>query len=368
MKTDLEAYVSGLTAKDIPQNLTLDDVENFLRSLGVEQIERKNKYLIAPTICHNPIEDATSMKLYYYDNYKLFHCYTECGDSFNIIELYRRFMDVNANGVSYEDAVNYIKQFITSGGGIVQINKNFSNKYVDNDRYICYNNSVEQSDYNENVMDVFTKYYHPQWLAEGITKESMDKYNIRFSTLQNKVIIPHYDIEGRLIGIRGRAFNEDEIEEYGKYRPINFEGNQFNHHLSYNLYGLNNNKEAIAKLKRAILVESEKSVLLGDKFYDSNNIVVAVCGSNINKYQIALLTDLGVNDITVAFDKEYTNVRTPEARKYRSKIINLCKKYTNDSRFYYVFDEHNLLNKKDSPLDKGQEIWERLYKERIRVI
>ena len=42
----------------------------------------------------------------------------------------------------------------------------------------------------------------------------MDKYNIRFSPTQNKIIIPHYDINGRLVGIRGRALNIEEVEKY----------------------------------------------------------------------------------------------------------------------------------------------------------
>ena len=45
-------------------------------------------------------------------------------------------------------------------------------------------------------------------MQENITKNSMDKYNIRYSISQNKIVIPHYDINNELIGIRGRALNE----------------------------------------------------------------------------------------------------------------------------------------------------------------
>ena len=42
-------------------------------------------------------------------------------------------------------------------------------------------------------MDIFTKKYPIEWLNDGITWAAMDKYNIRFSPTQNKIIIPHYD-------------------------------------------------------------------------------------------------------------------------------------------------------------------------------
>ena len=34
-------------------------------------------------------------------------------------------------------------------------------------------------------------FYHPLWLAEGINEEVQDKFDIRFSYAQNKIIIPH---------------------------------------------------------------------------------------------------------------------------------------------------------------------------------
>ena len=63
---DITARLNSMTEYELVQYLTLDIVESFLRNLGVEQIEKGNNYLICPTICHNRLEDATSMKLYYY--------------------------------------------------------------------------------------------------------------------------------------------------------------------------------------------------------------------------------------------------------------------------------------------------------------
>ena len=48
-------------------------------------------------------------------------------------------------------------------------------------------------------------------------------------------IIPHYDINNNLIGIRERTLIK-ENEVYGKYRPAYLNGKLYNHPLSFSLY------------------------------------------------------------------------------------------------------------------------------------
>jgi hypothetical protein len=76
---------------------------------------------------------------------------------------------------------------------------------------------------------------------------------------------------------------------------------------------------------------------------------------------------LGANEITIAFDKEYTDWRSDEAREYQEKIRNMCKKYAGQAVFSYIWDMDNLLGYKDSPFDKGKEVFEELYKHRIKI-
>ena len=95
---------------------------------------------------------------------------------------------------------------------------------------------------------------------------------------------------------------------------------------------------------------------------------VAVCGSAINKYQISLLTDiLGANEITLALDKEYVSCYDEKGKKYQKHLYDICKKYSNQATFSYIWDYDNVLEEKDSPFDKGQDVFEYLYKNRIRV-
>ena len=86
---DPELDLINLDKKDIIESITLYDVKHFLESLGVEQIivNEQKQYLICPTICHNPLHEEASMKLYWYQNYKLFRCYTECNENMSIFKL-----------------------------------------------------------------------------------------------------------------------------------------------------------------------------------------------------------------------------------------------------------------------------------------
>ena len=364
---DKELDLLNLNKKDIINSLTLTDVKNFLESLGVEQISvnEEKQVLICPTICHNPIHEAESMKLYWYHNNKIFRCYTECNESMSIFRLYQKFMALNFYPVTLDEAEQYVKQFLKH---IIIDIKETSTFELDVDKYKFNINIPVLDEYSPNVLSYFTHYYHPSWLKDGITKESMDKFKIGFSIAQNKIIIPHFDINGRLIGIRGRALNKRDIEEFGKYRPIQIGKILYNHPLQFNLYGIYEHQNGIRRRRQAIIAEAEKSVMLDDGYYGDLSNCVACCGSTFNKYHISMLTDiLGVNEIIIALDKEYVDWRDEKAKKYRAKIEQMCHKYTSKASFSYIWDYDNLLEEKDSPFDKGKEIFEELFKNRVKV-
>ena len=362
---DRELYLVSLNPRDIIESLTLQDVYNFLESLGVDQIvmNEDKQYLICPTICHNPIHEAESMKLYWYHNNKIFRCYTECNEAMSIFELYRRFMALNEYPITLGEAEEYVKQFLQH---IVRAPSR--NSYAEDLSKYKYDIDIPTlKEYPSYVLDCFTKYYHPLWLKDGISKEAMERFNIRFSVAQNKIIIPHYDINNRLIGIRGRAIEAEDVA-LGKYRPIQFGDILYAHQLQFNLYGINFHKEGIQKRRTAIIAEGEKSALLDHTYYDSYSNCVACCGSTFNKYHISLLTRYcGANEIIVALDKEYEDWRDEKGKAYRAKLEGLCRKYSSQASFSYIWDYDNVLKEKDSPFDRGQEIFEYLYKNRVKV-
>ena len=363
---DEELDLLDISIQDIINSITLEDVKVFLESLGVDQIAEypEKGYLVCPTICHNPLDEAESMKLYWYQNNKIFKCYTECNESMSIFTLYQKFMRINYHRVEFEEAVDYVKKCLK------HITFSKTKKYkpdIDFEKYDFETSIPQLTEFPKCMLSYFLPYHHPLWLKDGIKPEVMDKFHIGLWNAENKITIPHFDINGRLVGIRARTLDPEEAK-HGKYKPVQIADTLYSHPLHFNLYGIYEHQEAIKKRRSAVIVEGEKSVLLDDGYYGKWSNAVACCGSNINKFQISLLTNvLGANEITIAFDKEYEDWRSNEAREYRTKIENMCKKYKGQAIFYYIWDMDNLLGYKDSPLDKGKEVFEKLYRYRIKV-
>ena len=114
----------------------------------------------------------------------------------------------------------------------------------------------------------------------------------------------------------------------------------------------------------AIIAESEKSVLQYDTMFGhENNICVAVCGSNLSAYQMNLLLELGVENVLIAFDKEGENYQ--EKQKYYQKLRKICERYKLRCNMGFIFDQDNLLNLKDSPTDRGKEVFTQLSREAV---
>lgn len=352
--------------KKLRFSLTPEQIIDLVSSLGADRYVEKNDVIIFPTICHNEDSTEASMKLYYYKESHSFHCYTECSDSFDIYELVRRVLQLKQiEDITFRQVMGWLKDRLglEDSEFATEENKYRSVRY----RFARRERSISLQTYPPNLINVFTKTYPAQWLDEGITRKTMDKFNIRYSISQNKIIIPHYDIDNNLIGIRGRALNEKEIEQYGKYMPVKIEDTLYAHPLSQNLYGLNFAHEDIKKRGICYLFEAEKSVMLYDGYYN-DNLAVAVCGSNFNKIQLNLLLKYcAPKEIVICFDKEYTKMNTPAGKKYFSKLWDIGKKYSQYVNISFIYDMNNLLEEKDSPIDKGKDIFEQLIQKRIKT-
>ena len=182
----------------------------------------------------------------------------------------------------------------------------------------------------------------------------------------DQITIPHFDKDDRFIGLRGRSLCADESELYGKYRPLKINKILYNHPLGMNLYGLNWSKNNIALMKKAIVFESEKSVLMyGSYFGVENNISVACCGSSISAHQIQMLIDAGAEEIIIAFDRQFQDIGDEEFKRLKTNLIKLRNKYKNFVIISFIFDKNMITGYKSSPIDEGPEKFLQLFKERI---
>ena len=256
-------------SEKIKNNLTIEQINDLLASLGGDPILKGN-IIISRTICHN----GDSHKLYYYDNTKLFRCYTECSDTFDIFDLIIK--NKKAKGLEYSlpQAITFIIKYYN-----LQIqNDDFQISEVDTEDWKILkkyerNNIGEKEEkvinlkfYDDKILKYLPKPRILPWESEGITKEVMDFCHICYDPIYQGIVIPHYNIDGKLIGIRERTLiKENEIN--GKYKPAILNNEMYNHPLGFNLYNLNNSKNNIKKIKKVIIFEGEKSCLLYQSFF-----------------------------------------------------------------------------------------------------
>lgn len=360
-----------IDGKELKNKISEADVITILGLLGATYFsgtEEEKEAIITNSVCHH----SDSHKLYYYKESKKFHCYSQCGDSFDIIDLVQRSKKYDKKGMAI--------QWISNQLGIDDYTYGFSKKLPKNDIINDWSfingyknnikpfNIIDLPEINNNIMNVFQKYYWKNWIDENITKDTMKKYNIRYSALSQKVIIPHYDINNRLVGIRGRSMDEEEAELYGKYTPFMWMGTMFNHPLSQNLYGINENKETIKKKRKVMIFEGEKSVLQVESMFPNENFTVALCGNNLSDYQRDLILSLGVEEVIIALDRQYKDKEDSMyitwSKHIRERIISKLAPYV---RVFVIWDTEDKLDYKDSPSDKGKQVLLELMKTKLYV-
>ena len=182
----------------------------------------------------------------------------------------------------------------------------------------------------------------------------------------DQITIPHFDINGRFIGLRGRTLCKEEGERFGKYRPLKVGKDLYNHPLGMSLYNLNNSKNNIRLVKKAIVFEGEKSTLLYQSYFGlDNDISVACCGSILSTYQVQELIDSGAEEIIIAFDRQFQEIGDEEFQHLKRNLLKLRAKYKNYVNISFIFDKNMITGYKDSPIDRGPEIFLKLFKERI---
>ena len=332
-------------SEKVKNDLSIDQVCDLLASLGGDP-QIKGDLIISRTICHG----GHSHKLYYYNNTKLFKCYTDCLDSFDIFELIIKINKLNNIDYSLPQAIRFITNYygIVVETEISETQENLQdwqilNKYDRSSSQEKEEKIVEMKFYDDKILQYLP---HPRilsWEKEGITREVMEECGICYDPSYQGIVIPHYNIDGKLVGIRERTLIK-ENENNGKYKPAILNYKQYNHPLGFNLYNLNNSKENIKKIKKVFVFEGEKSCLLYRSYFGGDaDISVAVCGSNLINYQVQLLLSLGVEEICIAFDKQFQEIGDDEWKRWTKKLKELNRKYSPLVQISFLFDKMNLL-------------------------
>ena len=221
---------------ELKESLTLEQVADLVAEFGGEP-QIRDGIIVSKTICHNPAGEG-SYKLYYYENTHLFRCYTDCGETFDIFELVQKIKNNNNEQKTYYskegiltlrpwqlfDAVEFVAIFF----GYSITNENFSetqtlfqdweklNKYDKINSVELKEKTLELRVFDKKILNNLPRPHLEMWEDEGITYEVMMSRGIAYDPKRHGIVIPHYDINNNLIGIRERTLVEEE-EKYGRY-------------------------------------------------------------------------------------------------------------------------------------------------------
>jgi DNA primase len=184
------------------------------------------------------------------------------------------------------------------------------------------------------------------WEAEGISRASMDKFQVFYDSFSDRIVYPIRNLDGQIINVSGRTLDPDykakKLRKYTYFQPLG---------VLDTIYGLSENMDVIRYMDEIVLFEGAKSVMKADTWGIDNT--GAILTSHLNQLQVKILAKLGCR-VVFALDKD-VNVLLDHN-------IQRLKRYV---RVEYIVDRDGLLDEKDSPVDQGKEIFQKLYDERV---
>lgn len=185
------------------------------------------------------------------------------------------------------------------------------------------------------------------WEHEGISKETLDKFQVYYDGFSDRLVYPIRNINGEIVNVGGRTLDplwkDKKLRKYCYF----FSWGRIN-----TLYGISENLESIKNQHEVIVFEGCKSVLIADSWGITNT--AAILTSHLSDSQMKILAQLGCR-VVFALDKDI--------RVSLDKRIEKLKNYV---PVEYIWDYEDLLGDKDSPVDKGKEVFMKLYGQRIK--
>lgn len=346
------------------KKVNTSDIIRLMGKLGVAEsmIKYGNSCLIFPTICHNEMSNNPSHKLYYYEPTKRFYCYTNC-KSMSIFDFIQNVYKTRGYKIEYRDAYNILDEIVSqrlkTGFAIISNPQPLTPNKIDE------NWEQQLPVYNHHILECFTQQprFLDVWMSEGIDYDVLVEFGVRFDMVRNRIVFPVIDRLGRLVGIRVRNFNQEDLDSGRKYMPLWHNDELYNCPKMMVVYGYYQNRRTIKKLKEVIVFEAEKSVLKYGSCFTQNKSV-AVGGSAFSQYHGIILKDAGVTKIVLAFDNDYSE----DGDQYYGlkKMIKEGLKVQEmgfDVEIIYDWGQEYLGNK-DAPIDLGRAVYSKLYRER----
>lgn len=264
------------------------------------------------------------------------------GNVLNFIQRYHKVSFPKALRIAADFAG--IKEEITTAGAgdVLRVMRQFAPK-------------KKEKDQPEHIVlaEDFMERYDPDapqlalWEDEGISREAMRRFDVRYDWENERIVYPVKIPNGNIISVAGRTIHKDYKErkerKYTYYHQIGT--NDF-------LLGLSENKDDIEKSGEILIVEGFKSILKLWGWGHQN--AVALSTARVSSSQMNLLLRLGCTTV-FCLDKGIDVTQDKNIKRLRQFVP-----------VYYIKDTEGLLADKEAPVDRGIEVFKKLYEERRR--
>ena len=355
-----------IDVKKLKKSLSLAHHKQIMQALGIPAYSENKEQIIYFSGDKNKDALKGSPKLYFYKDSQIYFGYTS-SRSYDIISLVQTRLSLLKQPCSFLDACQFILDTTNINPDSINRVKKEGHVYdwSNLERFIKvrkYGNQL--SEYNRNIIDTLPPLYPQAWIDEGISEETMDKYQIRYYERCNQTVIPCFDDEARLVGVRVRNWDKDRVEQ-AKYMPlVTLDGQCYKFNTNQVFYGINYNKPEIERTGKVIIVESEKAVMKLDTYMGRHNIALGMYGSNLGIQRRNQLLKMGVNTVSYVVDNDFIGQDDAFFEQWREKIQHFIKLWDGFCRVEIVWDNLGLLGPKENATDRTKEVWEQLWENR----
>lgn len=359
--------MNQINTKLLKSSLTLEDHKSICRALGIPAFSENSKQIVYWSGEKNVDPYKGSPKLYFFKDTKVYCGFTS-GASYDIISLTQRRLSLLKQPSSFIDAINFI---LSVTGKEIDSVQRLTKTHVydwqtDLEKFIRFRRTgTTLNTYDDTILSQLGQSIPQTWLDEGISEDTLIKYQIGYYERLNATTIPCRDKQGNLIGIRCRHWQPNEIEQ-GKYRPLLLlDGvTSFKFPTNEVFFGINYNWPEIERTGKVMLVESEKAVMKLDTIYKEHNVALGMFGNNLGLKRRNELIKLGVNHVVYVPDNDWIGLGDEAYQEWEDKVLRFCKQFDGYAKVEIVWDNLGLLGAKENATDKDEDTWWKLYEAR----
>ena len=356
--------MNQINTKLLKSSLTLEDHKRICKALGIPAFSENSKQIVYFTGDKNVDPLKGSPKLIFYKDTSIYMGFS-AGMSYDIISLTQRRLSLLKQPSSFIDAINFI---LSVTGKEIDSVQRLTKTHVydwqtDLEKFIRFRRTgTTLTTYDDTILSQLDQSIPQAWLDEGISEDTLVKYQIGYYERLNATTIPCRDKQGNLIGIRCRYWRPEEIEQ-GKYRPLLLlDGvTSFKFPTNEVFFGINYNWPEIERTGKVMLVESEKAVMKLDTIYKEHNVALGMFGNNLGLKRRNELIKLGVNHVVYVPDNDWIGCGDEAYQEWEDKVIRFCKQFDGYAKVEIVWDNLGLLEAKENATDKDEDTWWELH-------